>query len=278
MSDVLNPEIDFPILVSHCIDVMGALAGEPIAKEESWISYSEGIGTKLLGHLVNVFSLYNGTKLKFGDKQNIKFIDFASMNILTRAAFEAYLCFYFIFRDSKDVNEREFRFLIWDLAGYLERQGFIAELEESRKTKNKEKLELDSLVVKIRDHQYFRSLDTREQARVLNSNWKFGKSIPELAELAGFDKEYFGTIYSYLCGYSHNSRNSVMQVYQAKDLLKQKVQAKSEIGLVIIILANFIKEYSQLHPKTDIVHNGNKYANGCCNAWIMIGKNMKKSS
>ena len=83
MTDFLNQDKDFPMLVSHCVNVMGALAGEPISKEESWIAYSEGIGTKLLGHLVNIYSLYNGTHIKLNDNKNIKFIIITLIKLLT---------------------------------------------------------------------------------------------------------------------------------------------------------------------------------------------------
>jgi hypothetical protein len=277
MSDFLNQDKDFPYLVSQCVNIMNAMKGTTILKGEEWMTYSEGIGTKLLGHLVNMYSLYMGTNIKFNNDQTSKFIDFASINILSRAAWETYLCYYFIFIDPESKSEREFRFLIWDLAGYLERQGFNVELAVNRVKKMKELEDIEKLKERIKVHPKYLELTPNEQNKVLNSNWKFGKKIPELAKIAGFDEEHFGTIYSFLCGYSHNSRNSVMQVYYAKDHKTQQDLSKPEIAIATIILSNFIRSYSILHPHLSKMYNDNKLLKKVSEAWIAIGKGMKSS-
>ena len=275
MNDYLNSENDFPFLFDKTFHIMSHMKGVKVSN--GWMTYAEGLGKKLLGHLTAVYSLYRGTNIILHNKAEIKFIDFSSICILSRAALETYLTFYFIFCDSKNQSEREFRYLVWDLAGYIERQGFLVELKESRRIKEKELNELNEVKKKIRSHQYFNSLSDSLKNRVLNGDWKMGNKIPDVAEKAGFSKEYIGTLYSYLCGHSHTSRASAMQVYQAEDFQMQKELAVSEVGIATILISCFLFDYSTLFFQIKNAFEKDKATYNCARAWRELGHNLKTS-
>lgn len=66
-----------------------ALQGKKMPPDRSWQIYVEPMAKKCIYHLGSLFVVHDGTKLPDMLGQPIMFIDFPSMAILTRAAFEA---------------------------------------------------------------------------------------------------------------------------------------------------------------------------------------------
>jgi len=275
MNDYLNQEKDFPFLFDRCFHIMSIMKGVKVSNW--WMTYAEGLGKKLLGHLTAIYSLHRGTNIVLHNKDEIKFIDFSSICILTRAALETYLTFYYIFCDSKNDSEKEFRFLIWDLAGYIERQGFLVELTESREIKARELEELTKVNEKIKLHPYFSSLTDSMKSRVLNGEWKMGNKVPDLAAFAGFNKQYIGTLYSHLCGHSHTSRASVMQVHRVADLSTEKELSLPDVGVATILLASFLIDYSTLFDEVRKALENERATYNCAKAWKKLGQDLKTS-
>lgn len=219
MSDYLNAENDFPELLTLLEKLILELEGER-AKTEHHI-YAHGLVIKIFRMLTEVHILFSGTQVTFEERKHF-YVDVNSILVLIRAILEGFTVFYYIFWDSKNDEEIEFRFKVWKLKGYMERQGFHSEMKESKLKLENEKNEIAVMKEWIAANKFFKGYDKPDQNRILSGDWKIGQKIPELMEKSGFNKEYVGKIYSYLCGFSHNSWSSVMQSYEMKTIELQK--------------------------------------------------------
>lgn len=91
----IDQDKDFDKLAKIAIETGNILQGFPIPVEES-IRYSEGFGQKIMRHILTASHLSNGYQLAIGDNIFEPMIDFGSVIVITRAAFETYLTFHFL--------------------------------------------------------------------------------------------------------------------------------------------------------------------------------------
>lgn len=63
---------------------------------------------------------------------------------------------------------------------------------------------------------------------------------------AGFHEKYFKNVYGHLCGYSHSSYISALQVGQAQSIEDQTMLAQSILGIGVVIMAHFAFTYSKI--------------------------------
>jgi hypothetical protein len=210
---------------------------------------AEGMAMKLFGHLSSLVSLYGGTKLQIDTNEILDFVDNGSINVLIRAAFETSLAFHFIFCGASDSDERDFRFMCWDYAGFYERQGFRVISDAGRELKATEAKMLEELKTKIQGHRCFGLFKPKQQRRILEGEWRLGHSWTTIAVNAGYSEQYFKSTYSYLCGYAHTGRLSVLQIAQARTKDSQRSLAEVCIGYGCVVVANFLFGYASLFPK-----------------------------
>jgi len=269
--DYLNVEKDYPELLAHLMNIIISVEGQKA--EEKYKLYAHGLAIKILRHCIEILNLYNVSEIIFESKTSYKFIDFSTINVLTRVVLEAFSTLYFVYCDDKD--EIEFRYLVWQLGGYIERQGYSSEMEESKKKLEEEAKKIIEIKEKIQSNISFSKLPKALQNRALNGDWKLGIKIPELVEKSGFNKEYVGKNYSFLCSYSHNSWSSVMQVYEGKSLKIQKDLSYPILQFSLMILANTIYWYSSLNKKSLETFEKDKYRFDCTIAWKNFGLYIK---
>lgn len=266
----MTQEEDFIALLGHFKSVTSSLKGQVVEKE--WMIYVNGVGIKLFRHVSSLYSLYQGTKLQFGPNQFLDFVDYGSINVLTRAAFETALAFHFIFCEPADIEEREFRFMCWDYAGFLERQGFPTISDEGREVKVTEAKAMGKVKLEIQAHSSFERYTKKQQKKILDGEWRLGQSWTSIAVAAGYSEKYFKSIYSLLCGYAHTGRLSVLQIQQAKTKVIQKELADVCIGYSCIIMSNFLFGYSSLFPIADRTFRSNLPAFNVAQMWRNIGQ------
>jgi len=252
------------------------MKGQPV--EEEWMILAEGMAMKLFGHVSSLLSLYQGTKLQIASDQFLDFVDHASINVLTRAAFETSLAFHFIFCEPTDADERDFRFMCWDYAGFLERQGFPTNTDEGRELKASEAKALDELDTKIQAHPRFAYFTDKLQKKILEGEWRPGRSWTSIAVSAGYSKEYFKSTYSYLCGYAHTGRLSVLQITQARTRDTQHSLADVCIGYGCIIMSNFLFGYASLFQNADQAFRSHRLAYQTAQMWREIGQDISNGS
>jgi len=78
---------DFDDLIRAFIDIPNQLAGARIEKEHQFLYNAEGLGKKLIDHIITIHMLSQG--YRFEDHEPT--IDFSSIAILARSVLETYL-------------------------------------------------------------------------------------------------------------------------------------------------------------------------------------------
>ena len=242
-------ESDYSTLLEVSIEVLQRLADVPIGEDHRLMIYAEGIGHKILEHVISAKQISGGYQLIWRQSYSDQRIDFASIAVLTRAAFEAYLTFNFLFVSPSSKDESLFRCKCWDLAGYIERSKFPAKKEEHIKLQEAEAIEIEKLQKEIGSLPLFsHTLSPKQQTKVLQGEWRMFKDWKDLAIAAGFTEKYFKAEYSYLCGYAHSGRLSVLQIKSSKQFTKQLEYAQGFVVVLITLLAKFCYDYVQVMP------------------------------
>jgi hypothetical protein len=126
--------------------------------------FIETLSVKILLTTKSIIELGKGTKVSALTKDsNVKLLDFSSINILTRAIIEAFLTLECLFFNDLGIEERNFRFYIWQISGYKARQGFFNErglLKEDINEKLKTELaEIKRLKAIIEKSPYYKNLN-----------------------------------------------------------------------------------------------------------------------
>jgi hypothetical protein len=101
----------------------------------------------------------------------------------------------------------------------------------------------------------------------LKGEWKVGISWTDLGIEAGFHEKYFRNIYSYLCGYSHSSYISALQVGQANSVDIQKSLTRAILGIGVVIMAHYAFTYSRFFKRTEEVLSSNSEARRIAEKW-----------
>jgi hypothetical protein len=239
-------EKDFNDLIEITINVGNSLAGKPNATKSA--IYAEGLGQKVISHVLSAKYLYGGSVLKIRGSMSKPFIDFASIFVLTRAAIETYLTFNYLFISPKSPVEHEFRLLCWDLSGCLERAKIEAKDEEHIQKKNEEAKSIIELTEIIKNHEYYKALSEYMQGRSLRGDWRLKKDWSDLALESGFKKDFFEEQYKFLCGYAHSNKLSIVQIQQTKGIDNQRLQARGFIPLLKMVLAKYLYDYVNFTP------------------------------
>lgn len=238
-------EIHFDALISRSIEIGNLTAGKPI---EECLYYAEGLSQKIINHILTVKKLYDGYQVYQNGNIFYPVLDFASIMVLTRAALETYLALNYVFIAKNDEPLRGFRFLCWDLAGFIERSNFKAKAEEHVIRKENERISIENLKIKISDDPIFKSLSPSAQKKALNGDWRLNNGWRDLALNAGFGENYFKQLYKLLCNYAHASRLSVIQIQQSKEFYQQREMASSCINALMLVLAKHMHDYIELIP------------------------------
>ncbi|MBF9223384.1 DUF5677 domain-containing protein [Hymenobacter ruricola] len=270
-----NLKLDLDILINSAIEIGNRLTGQKKPADQESLYYAEGLGQKIISHTISVRHLYHGQQLIVGNNQYPVQIDFASLAILVRAALETYLTLNHVFISAKTLEEAKFNFLCWHLAGFLDRMGFEPKNQAQIELKESERKSISALTTEIQASLPFSTLSKKQQEAVLRGNWRVDKSWRQLAVNAGFDEGFFKQQYSFLCGYAHSSRLSVIQIQQSRNLVQQQEMADASVGVAMVVLAKFMYDYIQLIPTLKAVQN-NLSAFGMISIWKTIGEQLEK--
>ena len=249
---------DLHILIGAAIEIGGYLQGIKYKEEGKQLIYAEGLGKKIIHHAVTANYLFRSYQLQIEDRVYEPQVDFASIAILVRAAWETYLMMNHIFISTKNADELELRFLCWHLGGYLERADAVPKNEENIKLQEAERKAIVDITRDIQELPIFNKLTKKEKTAALKGDCKLGKYWVELATNAGFKEDFFRLHYKFLCAYAHSSRLSVIQIQQTKDIVGQIQMAKSSLSILMPVLAKFMFEYIDLIPDLTVIAKENK--------------------
>ena len=92
---------------------------------------------------------------------------------------------------------------------------------------------------------------------------------------ADLSKKYFEDIYSYLCGYSHASYISALQVGLAKSMQDQLKLANSILGIGLVIMAHYAFSYSSTFRAAASLLDENSLARKIADKWHICSEDMR---
>lgn len=266
-------EKDLIELINILLTVVEANKGVP-AGEDDRILDAEGLVLKFYGHILSTLFLYRGVDLPDLTIPIKNFPDPSSVDVLTRAAFETFLIFYYIYLDSDNEDETSFRYYSWEITGLYERQKFPASTKENIAKLESEKALIEKIREKIKNNSLFKSFTERQQKnffkRLEKGNWRT-KGWADIALSAGFSELNSRIIYRFLCDHAHSGNISITQVRQAKDFNIRKELLEAPIGHLLICVANMIKHYCEFFPKSNEFYSIHYKEPNIVTLWIDVG-------
>ncbi len=235
---------DFLELLGLFMGLVESQAGKTIPPGEVWRNDAQALSLKLFHHLVSLKNIVDGATISHGPA-TFEFVDHASAKVVARAALETYLVFFHIYGCSP-LSRGVFRHKAWTLAGLLDRQKFKPITKEGIERQQEERKTIEKLLPELEGDPELSSYSEKQQKRLLEGNWRPGKSWNDLGLDAGFNRKYLTEVYSYLCGYSHSSYISVLQVRQALTIEDQRMLAGTSVDVANSILGHFILLYPSI--------------------------------
>ena len=183
---------------------------------------AHGLAFKFFGHALSVLYLSHGTNQEL---PSLKWhtVDFASIDVITRAALEAFLIFHHVFYASAEPEEKDYRYWAYKAEGMANRQRIMefAGTEKERQQLAVEKKELND---RLESNQIFQSLSTGQKGRVFEGKernlWRWNPDLKkvlswsDIAIDAGFSEMLASHMYRHLSGHAHSSSLSVLQSQQ----------------------------------------------------------------
>lgn len=248
------------------IRLVDSQAGHKIQTEDAWQNDAQTLSIKLFRHLVSMQTCSSGATVEHDGNPVIWFIDHASIKVIARAALETYLVFFYIY-GQRDQELSKFRHKTWVLGGLKDRQKMHTTSEEHKEKLNQEKQQIHQLQSDIEASKYTEDFTKKQLKKLLDGNWKIGNGWSSLGVAAGFHETYFNNIYSYLCGYSHSSYISALQVGQAQDIKEQQELSQFVLGVGVVIMAHFSFTYSALFESAATVFNANVAGKEVADKW-----------
>jgi hypothetical protein len=230
--------------------VDNSLKGRTFSGQDIWLSDTEPLSIKLFNHINSIQYLSLGTPLFLPGEETRVHVDYSSVLVVTRAAFETFLTFCYIFCDSiASYEEKRFRHTIWSIRALQDRQKFFCVSTENRPKLEEEKKLLNELINKVKSSSIFTALNKGYQKEVLKGIWRYGKGWADLAEIAGFNKRVFKDVYSHLCSYAHSGGLSALQIRHAASIAEQQGMTTSSSQYGLILMSHFIISFCELFPE-----------------------------
>lgn len=245
----MTPSEEYEHLLDLFFQLVQSQSGKPISAGEEWRNDAQTLSIKLFRHLSSMRDLANGGAIVLPGVPPVPHIDHSSIKVLARAALETYLVFHYLFGAS---NEElcQFRHRAWMLGGLCDRQGAHVSVDEHKEKLKAEKRQIEELRTQLKASPHLENYTEKQKKQLLNGNWRIGNNWGDLGANADFSKKYFDDIYSYLCGYSHASYISALQVGQAKSMEDQIKLTDSILRIGMVIMAHYVFSYSSIHSAT----------------------------
>ncbi len=261
-------------LLARVIDANKGFSSSDISDgERLWNAHN--LANKFIDHAFTVLYLSHGTNVQDIPSFKFSFIDSVSIDVLTRAAMEAFLVFHYVFFAPQTKGEKDYRYWAYKEAGIAERQNIPTITEETRRTLDNDRLVRDKLREKLKSNAVFQSLTDNQRKRILRGEWRL-KSWREIAIDAGFSEMLASHMYRHLSGYAHSSSLSVLQSQQAIINKETEQLTGASVGTMNIVIANMIQEYCGLFPKAQDVLRASGASN-FVEVWIHIGRRLDEN-
>jgi hypothetical protein len=264
---MLNKEKEYIKLLEILIKIIEANKGIHAGSDDRVLD-AEGLALKFFGHACSAIYLYRSTTIP---EVKASFFDVGSINVLGRAALETFLVFHYVFVDPTSEQEKDFRYLSWLLAGLLERQEYAIQSSKGKELLSAEAKLIAPLQEKLADNPYFLKLSHNQRKNLMQKGeWRLD-SWKDIGLSAGLDETHAKEFYYYLCGYAHAGNISVLQLRQARTPESQRDLCAATISVIMIAIANMVKSYCKVFPKSHLVLTQDTEASRLVDIWITVG-------
>jgi len=212
----------------------------------------------------------------------VKYVDFSSINVLTRAIIESFLTLEYLYFANLSEEEKQFRFDVWRVSGYKARQSFFDELKniptDSASKLGQEKNEIQTLLTRIKDSKYYTKLSKQDI-------WKLDKyGIPRLRSWLNLIKEsriknmHIEAPYKLYSSYAHSEFISLIQMNGKDTLALDNPNAQRSIRnsyhVVTVVLCVSIdmicERFSDLNSAINVIDKRTKLI---IDLWKTLGVN-----
>ena len=262
----MKHEKEYVTLINLVFELIESQSDRNIPAGQEWLNDAQVLSIKLFRHLASMQNLAKNTTLLMRNNVVATCVDHASVKVVARAALETYLVFFYIY-GTDDRSMSFLRHMTWRLGGLIDRQKYTTVGEEAEKVVAQESNAIARLITRIEQTEQFFDYSKGQREQLLAGKWRVGKSWRDLANDAGFHEEYFSTIYNYLCGYSHSSYASALQVGQARELDDQMMLARTTISIGLVIMAHFAFTYPTIFHDAGIVLENNAESTALAQTW-----------
>lgn len=246
-------------------------------------------------NLANRFFQYALTALYLCDDKNVKHLpsfgdvevgDPASIDVLTRAAMEAFLVSHYVFYSPATADEKDYRYWTYKAAGLAERQNFPEGVFEHAEQKAEEKKRLEEICAKLESNAIYQSLTPGRKARFIEGKeldlWRWQPDVkarlswPDIATDAGLSEMLASHMYRHLSGHAHSGSLSVLQTQQVIVRNEAEHLISPSINTLKILAANMIHEYTELFSEGQPVLKESG-ASTFVDTWIRIGQRLDEN-
>ena len=241
-----NIDQDYDALIELMIVVINSRLNMPIEPGQEFLNDFQSLSLKLFRQLCSTKTISTGCVFQSKTGSTYEFIDQGSVCILARASIETFLTLHWLFNGDMELSK--FRHCVWQYAGLQDRVEHTATTTEGRMKQASAREQQAELLSFIQSSIPFKKYSTKEQAQLLKGNWRVSWSWGEEAVRAGFHRKYFDNVYGYLCGYSHSSYISAMQIGQAQNLPTQRRMSEAGLQISVHVMAHFIHLYVATFP------------------------------
>ena len=153
------------------------------------------------------------------------------------------------------------------MGGLADRQRFHVSTEEHRAVLLAEKQRMDSLKADVDSSAFIQDYSPKQRAKLLQGEWRVGKSWANLSDEAGFHTRWFNDTYSYLCAYSHSGYLSALQVGQADSIEDQRMLTRPILQIGVVIMAHFALTYTRVFDSAYAVLSSRPEARKIAEIW-----------
>ena len=228
----------------------------------------EGLFIKLFEHALSIYHLDKGVSLP--ELHIGTTYDFSSINILSRAAIESFLRFYYIFVDPVSEEELILRHHCWKLyaaKNQLKKYAPFAGDENHLNTVNKE---IRTLKDEIKSNNCYRNSNLKRQKAILDGKYQ-GPQAREMAEMAGINLTMFDAQWSYTSGHAHGDAHNVKQIHVAINPGDRKELSVGGVGFTMIAMAYMIKGALGFYKLSDSVFSDALHIQEAVKLFVYLG-------
>jgi hypothetical protein len=263
----MQSEEEYIRLLAVLLHVDEANKGLP-AGEDNRILDAEGLAQKVTFHALSVLYLSRSTRLP---EIGADFFDPASINVLGRAALEAFLVFHYVFVNPKSDYEKDFRYSSWVLADLLVRQSYPVQSPQGKRILESERTRIEELRTRLKNNVCFANLTPGQQKGLLSRGiWRL-QGWTDIALAAGLNETQAKAFYRHLSSYAHAGSLSVLQLRQAGTANDQRSLYFATIGLVMITMAYMVKAYCAVFPRSQAALQKDQSGALLVDQWVQIG-------